>query len=156
MGLVDIGFTFANVGSLSFKNFCVIFQLETVHLHRSLKSEITMIENFWYFPRPRPIGNLCRMADLRFGNFSTGILWGMQILIFSIIYLFLRKHWNDSCKHILFYWQADLALWKSAHIWSERYLNWDSADFFEVVQVLVHLPSHPLTASLPMSEIFYF
>ena len=67
MGLVDIGSTFANVGSLSFKNFCVIFQLETVHLHRSLKSEITMIENFWYFPRP--IDNLCRMADVRFDNF---------------------------------------------------------------------------------------
>ena len=73
MGLVDIGSTFANVGSLSFKNFCVIFQLETVHLHRSLKSEMSMIEywkfNFWYFPRPRPIDNLCRMADVRFDNF---------------------------------------------------------------------------------------
>ena len=48
MGLVDIGSTFANVGSLSFKNFCVIFQLETVHLHRSLKSEMSMIE-YWKF-----------------------------------------------------------------------------------------------------------
>ena len=71
MGLVDIGSTFANVGSLSFKNFCVIFQLETVHLHCSLKSEMPMIEywkfNFWYFPRP--IDNLCRMADVRFDNF---------------------------------------------------------------------------------------
>ena len=36
MGLVDIGSTFANVGSLTFKDFCVIFQLETVHLYRSL------------------------------------------------------------------------------------------------------------------------
>ena len=43
-----VGSTFANVGSLSFKNFCVIFQLETVHLHCSLKSEMSMIE-YWKF-----------------------------------------------------------------------------------------------------------
>ena len=77
MGLVDIGSTFANVGSLSFKNFCVIFQLEPVYLHRSLESKMQMIEywilnfsfifelfvylftKFWYFPWPRHIDDLC-------------------------------------------------------------------------------------------------
>ena len=46
--------TFANVGCLSFKNFCVILQLEAEHFCRFLKNQI--MEKCWYFWRQPELG----------------------------------------------------------------------------------------------------